>query len=158
MFKNSPALSQAMLAALKTELDGGALHIFAGPEPTTAASALDMVSTHTHLCTLLVDGTDGLELAAPSGASISKPAPDVWTGTILFDGAEDGSTTLEPTFFRFCAAGDDGRGASSGVRLQGSAGGPASTADAKLGSDTLAGDGVSTVTVVVFNYYIGSLS
>lgn len=157
MFKNNPELSQAMLAALKIELDGGSLHVFSGPEPIDASVALDMDITHTHLCTLLLNGTDGLELAAPVGASISKPVGATWTGLNAFDGAEDSAASLAPTFFRLTAAGDDGRDASAGPRIQGSAGGPASAADVKLGTDTLASDGVSTTTMSVFNYYIGSM-
>lgn len=157
MYKNNPLLSQAMLGALKDALDGGAVHIFNGLEPANANDALDMGSTHTHLCTLLLDGTDGLELATPVGALISKPAGATWTGLNAFDGADAGVGPLEPTFFRFCTAGDDGRGAGSAPRLQGSAGGPTSGADATLGSDTLTDDGVSTTTALVFNYYIGSM-
>lgn len=157
MFKNNPALSQAMLAALKSELDGGAIHVFSGAEPLTADAPLDMSGTHTHLFTLLLDGTDGLELSAPNGASVSKPVGAVWTGLVSFDGAEDSAASLPPSFFRFCTAGDDGRGAGANARVQGSAGGPASAADMKLGSDTLVDDSVSTASVVAFNYYIGSM-
>ena len=70
------------------------------------------------------DGTTGLTFAAPSGGAMLKNAGEDWNGLISFDGAEDGETTLTPTFYRFCASGDNGRGAASGPRLQGTIGGP----------------------------------
>lgn len=156
MFKNNPQLSAAMLAAFKTALDGGFIHIFSGPEPAGVNDPLDLVGTHTRLCVLsLAGGATGLTLLAPNGGTISKPAGDTWSGAIAFEGADAGGGPLEPTFFRFCQDGDNGSGAGTGPRMQGSAGGPASAADMKLGNDTLTDDGVSTASVVIFNYRIG---
>jgi|GEM_PF-910453 len=157
MFKNTPALSEQMLQSLYYALQDGAIHIFSGNEPANAADSLNMSGDHTHLCTLTLngDGSSGLELDSPNGNLISKPASALWKGLIAFDGTEAGATALTPTFFRFCANGDDGRSAdATALRIQGSAGGPASGADMLLGSDLLTDDGTSTVTLSIFNYRI----
>jgi len=155
MFKNTPELSQQMLQSLYYALQNGAIHIFSGNEPANAADALDMSAEHTHLCTLTLNGngTTGLSLDSPNGNLIAKPVNAVWKGLIAFDGTEAGATALTPTFFRFCADGDDGRNQGNNApRIQGSAGGPASGADMLLGSDLLTDDGSSTVTLSIFNY------
>lgn len=114
------------LAALKAELDGGRLFFFAGPVPATAEEALDMATDHTQLVEMTEggDGATGLTFDAPVDGAMVKAAAEEWTGLIAFDGAEDGETTLEATFWRFCPAGDNGRGVTTDVRLQGTIGGP----------------------------------
>lgn len=158
MFKMTPALAAAMLAGAKAVLDGGFCFVYAGPEPTNSGDALDMVNLHTQLAKLSVggDGVTGLTFAAPTGAVMTKNG-DEWSGPVSFDGADDGDSTLTPTFFRFCPIGDNGRALSTDERLQGSAGGPASTADMKLGSDTLTDNGSNTTAAAYFNYRVGSL-
>lgn len=158
MFKMTPDLAAAMLAGAKAELDGGFIYIFAGPVPANPGDALNMGDDHTQLARLTVDGdgTTGLTFGAPDGAVLPKNG-DEWSGLIDFDGAEDGETTLAPTFFRFCPAGDNGRGAVSTPRLQGTAGGPTSVADMKVGSDTLTANGSNTTAAAIFNYRVGSL-
>jgi len=114
-----------------------------------------MASDHTHLCTLTLDGnpSTGLELDSPNGHLINKPASAVWQGLIAFEGAQASATALTPSFFRFCGPGDDGRDdGSSQPRIQGSAGGPASGADMLLGADSVSDDGISTITLSIFNY------
>lgn len=158
MFKMTPALAAAMLAGAKAVLDGGFCFVYSGPEPTNSGDALDMVTLHTELAKLSVegDGVTGLTFATPTGGVMTKDG-DEWSGPVSFDGAEDSEASLTPTFFRFCPAGDNGRGASTAGRLQGSAGGPASTADMKLGSDTLTDNGTNTTAAAFFNYRVGSL-
>lgn len=158
MFKITDDLAAAMLTAFKTEMDLGFIYIFSGSVPATPDLALDMVTDHTQLAKLSVDddGVTGLTFAAASGAVISKDA-DVWEGTILFDGFEDVETTLTPTFFRFCATGDDGRTSASTPRLQGTVGGPTSTADMRLASDDVTANGTNTVSAAMFNFRVSGL-
>ncbi len=159
MIKATPASKNAMLNSigLKEQLDDGFLYIFSGTLPDTAEEALDMVSDHTELLKVSVDGdgSTGLTFETPSGGVLSKTVAEDWTGECTFDGFEDAETTLTPTFFRFCAAGDTGRtlaDSSTGYRLQGTVGGPGSGADLMLGVDDLtAGNdqpiGAATITI-----------
>ena len=158
MFKINPDLAAAMLAGVKTALDGGFIYIFAGSVPSGPDIALDMVTDHTQLAMLSVDGdgVTGLTFASPVGATLSKNG-DEWSGLVAFDGAESGETSLTPTFFRFCPSGDNGRGAATTERLQGTAGGPNSSADMKLGSEQLTDNGSNTTSAAIFNYRVGSL-
>ena len=158
MFKITADLAEAMLTGVKTALDGGFIYIFAGAVPAGPDEALDMGATHTQLAMISVDGdgVTGLTLAAPSGATLSKNG-DEWSGLVAFDGAEDAEASLTPTFFRFCPSGDNGRGAATTERLQGTAGGPTSAADMKLGSEQLTDNGSNTTSVAIFNYRVGSL-
>lgn len=121
--------SEIALAALKAELDGGRMFWFSGPVPADENEALDMATDHTQLVEMTEsgDGVTGLTFEAPSGTAMTKAAAEDWSGLIAFDGAEDGETTLTATFYRFCADGDDGRGAASGPRLQGTIGAPGSS-------------------------------
>ena len=142
--KATPATKNALLNAigLKEQLDDGFLYIYAGAAPASAEAALDMVATHTELVKISVggDGVTGLTFAAPSAGVLAKTGAENWTGDCDFDGKDDATATLTPLFYRFCAAGDDGRGAADGTtgyRLQGSVGGPSSGADLQLGTATL---------------------
>lgn len=148
------ALIDSMLAAAKADLDGGKLYLFAGPVPADAADALDMVTLHTQVAVLTLDGEgSGLTFDAPSDGALPKNALEEWSGLNVFEGADEGETVLTPTFFRFCASGDNGRGSGTGSpRLQGSAGGPTSAAIARLTSATATADGVSSTGVVIFNF------
>lgn len=157
-YKITDDLAAAMLTAFKTEIDGGFLYLFAGSVPATPDLALDMGSDHTEVAMLSVDddGVTGLTFDAASGAVIAKDS-DVWEGTIAFDGFEDAEVTLTPTFFRFCAAGDDGRAAATTPRLQGTVGGPASTADLRLATDDVTANGTNTVSAAMFNFRVSGL-
>lgn len=143
MIKPSIATINALFAStgLTEQLDGGKLYIFAGPVPADADAALDMGSEHTEIVTITInDSGTGLSLSTPAGGAIGKPAGDVWSGTCTFDGFEDGESSLVPTFYRFCADGDNGRSAantSTGYRVQGTCGGPNSGADLQFGATAL---------------------
>ena len=141
----SQDLAEAMLVAFKDELDGGFIFIVAGPMPTSPHDALDMVNDHTQIAMLSEDGdgSTGLTLAAPSDHTVTKTPAENWRGLVNFDGAEDGESTLAPTFFRFCPAGDDGRGAATTPRLQGTVGGPNANVNLNLLSDTLTDNGTN---------------
>lgn len=151
------SLAAEALAAIKAELDGGFLYIYSGPPPASAAAELDMGGLHTQLVQLSVggDGSTGLTFEAPSGPVMSKTAAEAWEGLITFEGAEDSESTLPPTFFRFCAPGDDGRSA-GGTRVQGTVGGPTSGANLVLGSDTLTDNGTNSQGVGVFTVPIAA--
>ena len=140
--------------ALRTALNGGNLYYFAGPVPAGAGDALNMAVDHTELVKMTEsnDGTTGLTFATSTGTVLSKTPAEDWVGTVSFDGADDSETTLTPTFWRFCPAGDNGRGAGSGARLQGTIGGPASSAELKLTDGTTVTDnGTNTRSLPAFN-------
>lgn len=136
--------SEVALTAIKTALDGGRMYWFSGAVPASAEAALDMVTEHTQLVEMTKngDGVTGLTFDPPSGNSMLKASAEVWRGLIAFDGAEAAATTLTATFYRFCAAGDNGRGAATGPRLQGTIG-PAGS-DIPMASAALTANGANT--------------
>lgn len=125
------ALANAMGDAASALLDGGNLYLYAGPVPASADAALDMVNDHTEVAkfTESGDGTTGLTFNAATGRVVSKTSGESWQATTAFDGAEDTEPSLLITFYRFCPAGDDGRGAATGARIQGTVGNLLSGAD-----------------------------
>lgn len=145
MIKLSTAAANGLLAStgLKSMLDNGFLHIFAGPVPATADEALDMVNDHTLIAVISVDddGVTGLTFEAPANGILAKATAENWLGETSFSGAEAAEPVLVCTFYRFCAAGDDGQGtanASTGYRVQGTVGGPTSGADMVRGNPEVA--------------------
>lgn len=152
MSQINTAMAAAMAAAVKSNLDGGCLYIFAGKMPDSAADALDMTATHTQIAKITVggDGSTGLTFGAPTIGVASKNTSETWSGPVAFDGANAGASTLAPTFWRFCAAGDSGRaGNVASARWQGSAGGPSSADELVLSADTYGPTG-NTITVSKF--------
>lgn len=139
--KRTIALAQHLAAAIKTNLDGGFLYVYAGPPPATSDEALDLVTLHTELVKISISGgATGLTFDAPVAGVLSKAAAETWSGTNAFDGVDDADSALAPTFYRFCKSGDNGRGAANsttGDRIQGTAGGPSSGADLQFGTATL---------------------
>ena len=134
--KLTAALANAMgnTGGIKELLDGGNLYFFAGPIPATADAALDMVTDHTEVAKFTVsnDGVTGLTFGAPVARVVSKTSSEAWQAETAFDGAEDAEATLVITFYRFCPAGDNGRGAADGTtgyRIQGTIGDLLSGAD-----------------------------
>ena len=113
--KLSTGLRAAMLAtgSLKSQLDGGEIRIYSGPEPTSAAAAI--TGSNVLLCKIKTDVNGGLTLSdtAPGG-TITKNPSEVWQGTVLADGVA--------TFFRFTPAADDDTASSSFARVQGAVG------------------------------------
>ena len=152
-------LYAAALSAFKDELDGGFLYDFSGAVPAEASDALDVVTEHTELVKMSVggDGTTGLTFNTPTGNMLSKTTAEVWKGVITFSGAESAETTLTPTFYRFCPAGDDGRGAASTPRIQGTVGGPSSGADLIRATDTMTDNGTNETGVSAFFVTLSSL-
>lgn len=152
--------AQAALAAIKSALDGGNMYYFAGTEPTSAADALDMDNTHTQLVMMTAsgDGSTGLTYADPSGVSMSRNTSETWEGTVAFSGYESGESALTATFWRFCPAGDDGRGAATGVRLQGSLGASGSGASIELNAATTELTAGNTETLGAFSVTMSDIS
>lgn len=148
--KASTATKNAALNAtgIKTQLAAGFLYVYSGAVPATADEALNMVTTHTELLKVsLSGGATGLTFDAPAAGVLPKAAAETWSGTCAFSGF-DAATTQAPTFYRFCAAGDDGRAAanaSTGYRIQGTAGGPSSGADLQFGTATLTDGNVQPI-------------
>ena len=127
---------------LKEQFDDGFLFLFAGPIPATADEALDMGADHTEVVKISVDGdgVTGLTFNAPASGVLSKATAETWTGTATFDGADDGEASLTPSFYRFCAAADTGRGAADGTtgyRIQGTVTGLTGGGDLVLGSASI---------------------
>lgn len=152
--KVTNAYAAASLNAVKSALDGGRLYYFAGTVPGEAGDALDMGTTHTQCVELTVggDGSTGLTFESATGPSLVKAVAEEWKGLVAFDGAQAGETTLTPTFWRFCVAGDNGRDATLGVRVQGAIGGPSSSAEIKLtDGTTLTANGTNTRSLPVFS-------
>lgn len=152
--KATNALAAAIVNAMKTALDGGVIYYFAGTVPAAPGDALDMGAVHTQVVKITKDndGSTGLTFATATGAVLNKTVAEVWEGTVDFDGFVAGPGTLTPTFFRMGAAGDNCRGASSAVRIQGTIGGPASSADIKLtDGTTLTDNGTNTRKLPVFS-------
>lgn len=141
MLKPSIALANALAAYASTQLNLGFLYVFAGPAPATADDALDLVAVHTEIVKISNNATDtGLTFAAPAAGVLPKAAAEVWSGVIATSGFQGAEVALAPTFYRLCAAGDNGRlaaNASTGYRIQGTAGGPNSGAELQFGTATL---------------------
>lgn len=158
-YKATIDLFETMLGEAKNAFDGGFLHIYAGPVPTTPDEPLDMDNDHTLVARLTEqnDGTTGLTFDAPVGDTLAKADAEVWEGTVAFNGAEDGETTLTPVFFRFATSGDDPSDAAVGPRIQGTVGGPSSAADLRLGAATLTDNGSNTVGVAIFTLRLSNL-
>ena len=64
----------AVLTAIKNEVDGGRLYLFSGPVPASADDPLDMDNVHTQIAEFTAgnDGMTGLTFAAPVGAGMLK--------------------------------------------------------------------------------------
>lgn len=150
----SQDLAEAVLSAFKDELDDGFIYIFAGSVPASPHAALNMATDHTQVARLTVDGdgSTGLTLAAPNDHTITKNPSENWRGLVAFDGADDGETSLAPTFFRFCPAADDGRGAATTSRLQGTVGGPNANVNLNLLSETLTDNGTNETGAAGFTF------
>lgn len=145
---------EAALMGIKDAFDGGRLAIFAGPVPSSPDAELDMINDHTALAVITVDddGVTGLTFANPSGNVLVKEPSEDWIGTISFSGAEDGETTLTPTFFRFYSDGDDPTSEGTGApRVQGTVGGPSSGADMLRTTEDMTANGTNVIGVSVFN-------
>lgn len=158
-YKATTDLFEPMLAQAKSALDGGTLVLFSGPVPTSPGDPLDMDSLHTQLVVMTNgnDGISGLTFDPPVGDTLSKSEEEVWEGTVSFNGADDSETTLTPTFFRFVTAGDEPTDAATGPRVQGTVGGPSSSADLRLGAPTLTDNGSNTAGVSIFTLRLANL-
>lgn len=158
MYLATSGLLESALSAIKSDLDGGTIYLFAGSPPSGADLALDMVGTHTQVAALTIeDGGDGLVWDAPSGGMLSKPVDAVWEGLVAFDGVSSAETTLSPTFFRACSAGDTGRDSAPSLpRIQGSVGGPNSDADFRLTASSVTANGSNKVGASIANIRLSS--
>lgn len=133
-------------------LTGGSIFIFAGPVPASADAALDMDNDHT-LLAIIDDSGGGLNFETPANGVLPKQTSQTWSGLVEFTGAEQASSELSATFYRFCAPADLGQGAggSTTYRIQGTAGGPSDAAEMDVGSSSLVANGTNTVTLTVGN-------
>jgi hypothetical protein len=169
--KLSDALANALLkgGTIDAELTGGFIYIFAGPVPANADAALDMtVSTglHTQLVKIAADavpvdsGVTGLQFAAAAASrALSKLASQTWAGKINFVGKDQGSAGVSPltaTFYRFCAAADNGQGAGTGStpRIQGTV--DVAGADLNLTSVSLSDNGANVQGISAYEIRVDS--
>lgn len=157
MFNFNPDLAAYAANGLRTALNGGTLFLFAGTVPADADAALDLDTVHTQVAALSAGG-GGLNFDAATDAFLYKSASETWVGLVDFDGFQSGSTTLTPTFFRFCPAGDTGRDAGTGPRLQGTVTGQTGNGDIKLQSATVTDNGTNEVGVAGFYIELANLS
>lgn len=157
--KMSTQLSESLLDGISQMIGGGLMYWFAGPVPESADDALDMDNDHTQVLVLSVDGTgDGISFDSPDGTVLAKDPGEVWSGLIEFDGAEDSETTLTPTFFRLCPDGDDGRDEAPGPRIQGTIGGPSSSAEIRLSDgSTVTANGTNSRSLPIYSIDITGL-
>lgn len=126
---------------IKEQFNLSFLYIFKGAVPATAEEALDVVTAHTEIVRVSNNSTGtGLTFANPAAGVLSKTGAEVWSGVAALDGFDEVTDPATPTFYRLCAAGDNGRGVADGTtgyRIQGSVGGPGSGADLVLGAATI---------------------
>lgn len=108
---SSTALRVGMLAAIKEMLDGGELRIYGGIRP---GAADDSIGAATLLCTVKLDGTDGIEFDDSTSGLLVKPTGATWTG--------DNVATGTATWFRVVQSGDTGAASTSAPRIQGTVG------------------------------------
>lgn len=109
----STALRVAMLSGpgVKPTLDGGEIRIYGGIAP---ASADDGIGGATLLCSVKLDGTDGITLDDSTIGVLAIPAGANWFGT--------NTGTGTATFYRVCQSSDTGAASTSAPRIQGSVG------------------------------------
>lgn len=132
----SGAFGKSLAALTKSELDGGKLYLYCGTPPANADAALDMVATHTELVIVTNNDTGtGVTFQTPTDNNLDKSSSETWSGTASFSGKDAATSTLTPTFFRFCTSGDNGQGAantSTGYRIQGTVSGPSGGGEMEL--------------------------
>ncbi|MDD5533710.1 MAG: hypothetical protein WC279_11840 [Sulfurimonas sp.] len=114
-FKSSTGTRDALLAALKVELDGGLIKIYddGAAEPSSANDAVPGGSTL--LVTISNNSTGtGITFAAPSSGIMQKTASETWSGVNASSGTA--------AWYRFIAIGDTGALSTTECRVQGSVG------------------------------------
>lgn len=122
---SSTGLRASMLAGpgVKPTLDGGEIRIYSGIRP---AAADDSLGAAVLLCTVLLNGTDGVVFSDSTAGILAKPAGATWTGNNVASGTA--------TFFRIVQSADTGAASTSAPRLQGTVG----VVAADLNLDTVA--------------------
>ena len=122
---SSTGLRTSMLVGpgVKPTLDGGEIRIYSGIRPATADDSLGAAVL---LCTVLLDGTDGIVFNDSTAGILTKPAGATWTGDNVASGTA--------TFFHIVQSADTGAASTSAPRLQGTVG----VVGADLNLDTVA--------------------
>lgn len=152
--KISDALRNGMLqgTSVKELLDGGFIYIYAGAEPATADTALDMTNTHTQLAKIAADatpvdsGVTGLLFAATAtSGALAKSAAQTWAAVINNVGFGAGTNPKTAVFYRFTSAADNGQAIGGGAtpRVQGTV--AVSGGDINLTSVSLTDNGTNTI-------------
>ena len=120
---SSTGLRVAMLAATKSALDGGEIRIYGGIRP---AAADDSLGAAVLLCTVRLNGTNGITFDDSTTGILVKPTGAAWTGDNVASGTA--------TFFRIVQPADTGAASTTAPRIQGSVG----VVAADLNLDTVA--------------------
>ena len=120
---SSTGLRVAMLAATKSVLDGGEIRIYGGIRP---AAADDSLGAAVLLCTVRLNGTNGIVFDDSTTGILVKPTGAAWTGDNVASGTA--------TFFRIVQPADTGAASTTAPRIQGAVG----VVAADLNLDTVA--------------------
>lgn len=122
---SSTGLRVSMLTGpgVKPTMDGGEIRIYSGIRP---AAADDSIGAAVLLCTVRLNGTNGIELDASTPGLLMKPVDDDWTGNSVSSGTA--------TWFRICLPADVGGASPTAPRIQGTVG----VVGADLNLDTVA--------------------
>ena len=111
--KISDALANNLLKGVTIDqaLAGGFIYIFAGAEPATADTVLDMAATHCQLAMIAADvtpadtGVIGLRFAAASASrALAKLGSQTWACKVNNSGFNSGTNPQTAAFFRFVSA------------------------------------------------------
>lgn len=114
-FISSTGARDALLAALKDELDGGVINIYDDSAAIPSSPNDAVPGGSVLLCTITNNGTaTGLTLATPSGGVMVKTPSEVWSGTNLASGTA--------AWYRFVTSTDTGLESTTDVRVQGTVG------------------------------------
>ena len=120
---SSTGLRVAMLAATKSVLNGGEIRIYGGIRP---AAADDSLGAAVLLCTVRLNGTNGIVFDDSTTGILVKPTGAAWTGDNVASGTA--------TFFRIVQPADTGAASTTAPRIQGAVG----VVAADLNLDTVA--------------------
>jgi len=113
-FEISEAIQDAVMDAVKDELDGGVLRIYKGTVPNDAADAITDEPGDLLVTISESGGGTGLNFEASDSGVIVKSSAETWLGTVGGDG--------HATYYRFSPLSDTGAADITIPRVQGTVG------------------------------------
>ena len=149
----STELATSVVAAVKSQLDGGFLYIYAGAVPADVEDALDTQNVHTLLAKVSLngDGVTGLTWDAAANRAITKPSGADWEATAAFSGFEDSESELLATFARLVPAAQDPEVGTSTPRAQFVVSGPGGFGEVVLASQLVTNSGAVVINAAWIN-------